>query len=121
MAYVFDTLGQGLADLFVYPARDIDAGEGAVDGQDAVETTAFALFDEIGAVAGFGCDLVGYGGKGVPVFSGVGTARLSCKRQFLDVDPWGSKVRQTHLSIVPNRRTFGLVAEDMAMAKSDSN
>ena len=76
MAYVLDTFGQGLADFFVYSARDVDAGEGAVDGEDAVEATAFAFLYEFAAVGRFGYDMVGCGGEGVPVFFGVGTVRL---------------------------------------------
>ena len=84
MAYVLDTFRQGLAYLFVYSARDVDAGEGAVDGQDAVQTTTFAFFYEFGAVGGFGCDMVGCGNKGVPVFFGIGTVRWFYQWETLD-------------------------------------
>lgn len=51
-----NAFGEGLDELFVDAAGDFDAGEGAVQGDDAVEGARLALFDEIGAVGGLGSE-----------------------------------------------------------------
>ena len=62
--------GEGGEQLGVDEASDGEGGEGAEDGDDAVEGAGLGFLDEIGAVVGFGSDEVGVFGEGFPVFLG---------------------------------------------------
>lgn len=57
--------GQGFDDFTLYPPRDGDALEGAVDGFRAVQGSGAAFLQEIGRVSGFWGDEVGESGEGV--------------------------------------------------------
>jgi hypothetical protein len=77
---VLERLWQGRDQLFIHPPRDADTRKRAIDGHDAIQGTALALFDELGAVGGFWGHEFGEAGELVPFLTGGSTVEVESVR-----------------------------------------
>lgn len=86
-----ERLWQGWDQLFIHPPGDADTRKGTVDGHHAIQSTAPALVDELGAVAGFRGHEFGEAGEVVPFLTGGSTVEVESARAVFGADATGLK------------------------------
>ena len=92
MAYKLDRARQRLHDLRVNSSRDVAAVERAVDYEHAVEPAGPTLIEELGPVAGLGCEQVGELTERVP--GSVCTAVVSLDPNNVLLSRWSVVARK---------------------------